>query len=109
MRKPSNTPLQVLCENKTKIITLTPILIDEVSTIAGGRCEGFTDGKGIQATFYKPPGGICWNPHNTSVLICDKYNNAVRKLDTTGSFSSLLPFPFPFPFPFPYKFIGSRE
>ena len=50
-----------------------------------GSSEGFTDGAGDQAKFYFPH-GICWNPQDKCLYVCDSGNNAIRRITLQGSF-----------------------
>lgn len=59
----------------------------KVSTIAGGKRNGFMDGAAGDALF-DTPSGIALNSHN-DLIIADTRNNAIRKLTATGTVSTL--------------------
>jgi hypothetical protein len=57
-------------------------IIDMVTTITGS-VKGLKDDKGLNASF-KYPWGMCLNPHDECLYICDSYNHAIRKLTMQG-------------------------
>lgn len=59
----------------------------KVSTIAGGKRNGFLDGAAGDALF-DTPSGIAINSHK-DLIIADTRNNAIRKLTQTGVVSTL--------------------
>jgi hypothetical protein len=57
-----------------------------ISTFAGINSEpGLINGKGIQSKFNSPY-GLCFNPNNNCLFLCDYNNNVVRKLTLNGIF-----------------------
>ena len=54
-----------------------------VTTLAGSGEEGFKDGKGPKASFYWPR-GICINPGDGYLYVCDGGNNAIRRVSMQG-------------------------
>ena len=58
--------------------------IEEITTLAGAT-KGFADGAGDQAKFCYPD-GICWNPYDKCLYLCDTGNNAIRRITLQGSF-----------------------
>ena len=52
-----------------------------------GSTQGFADGYGDQAKFFKPY-GICWNPHDECLCLCDNGNRAIRRITLQGSLIS---------------------
>jgi hypothetical protein len=53
-----------------------------VTTIAGS-VQGLKDDKGLNACFFNP-WGMCLNPHDECLYICDFRNHAIRKLTMQG-------------------------
>ncbi|MEO6190785.1 MAG: T9SS type A sorting domain-containing protein [Saprospiraceae bacterium] len=58
-----------------------------VSTLAGSNIEGFKDGKGAEASFYRPT-GIC-SDINGNIYVTDQYNNSIRKISPDGTVITL--------------------
>ena len=54
-----------------------------VTTLAGSREQGFKDGKGSKASF-KLPHGIFVNPLDACLYVCDRKNNAIRRVSMQG-------------------------
>ena len=54
----------------------------EVSTLAGSQA-GFTDGNGKAAEFFNPL-GICFDENSQSLLVCDRGNNKLRRVQLNG-------------------------
>ena len=74
----------VVDERNHAIRKITPSGV--VSTFAGGK-QGFNDGVGTAATFYRPEGlGI---DSNDNLYVADYYNNAVRKINPSGVVTTL--------------------
>ena len=65
--------------------------VAEMVTTLAGSSEGRRDGKGSDALF-QAPWGMCINPHDQCLYICDSGNNSIRKLTMQGiSFLPSLP------------------
>ena len=60
--------------------------------------QGFADGDGDQAQF-RCSHGIYWNPHDKCLYLCDRGNNAIRRITLQGSFA----------FSFQYLFTSTNE
>jgi DNA-binding beta-propeller fold protein YncE len=50
-----------------------------------GSAPGLADGKGEKVKF-NTPRGICFNPHDECLYVCDKRNNSIRKITLQGTF-----------------------
>ena len=48
-----------------------------------GSERGFVDGKGEFSKF-NLPNGVCWNPNDSCLYLCDKGNDAIRKITLQG-------------------------
>jgi DNA-binding beta-propeller fold protein YncE len=60
-----------------------------VTTVAGS-FWGFANGKGINVKF-DGPYGVCLNPDNNCLYICDHFNNSIRKMTLDGEVTSFVP------------------
>jgi sugar lactone lactonase YvrE len=57
-------------------------LIDRVTTLAGSS-KGYKDGIGSIAKLFYPT-GMCFNPHDNCLYICDLGNHKIRKVTMNG-------------------------
>ena len=55
----------------------------EVSTLAGSQ-QGFADGNG-KAVMFSNPWGICFDETSQSLLVCDRSNNKLRRVQLNGT------------------------
>jgi sugar lactone lactonase YvrE len=56
-----------------------------VTTLAGSM-PGMNDGIGPNAQFHFPK-GICFNPHDDCLYVCDFWNHTIRKVNMEGIYS----------------------
>ncbi len=54
---------------------------------AGPLAQGFVNGQGSQAKFYRPT-SIVFNPADNMMYIADSHNNVIRKMDLSGNVST---------------------
>jgi hypothetical protein len=59
------------------------LITGEVWTLAGCGEEGFADGKKGAAKF-KVPSGLAFDEVDQSILVCDTYNNKLRRVSLDG-------------------------
>ncbi|CAF4268340.1 unnamed protein product [Rotaria magnacalcarata] len=64
-------------------------VVDRISTIAGGKIDGYEDGTGPNAMF-RYPFGICFNPNDDCFYVCDTNNHAIRRVTLNGCVSTLV-------------------
>ena len=57
----------------------------EMVTTLAGSSAGLKDGKGTDASFNNP-WGICVDPHDQCLYICDTSNDSIRRLTMEGAF-----------------------
>ena len=62
------------------------MIIDEATTFAGSN-QGHKDGEGVHASL-NCPFGICFNPSQDCLYVCESSNNSIRKI-TVGGTSTL--------------------
>eukprot|EP00026_Physarum_polycephalum_P004697 Phypoly_transcript_04720.p1 GENE.Phypoly_transcript_04720~~Phypoly_transcript_04720.p1 ORF type:complete len:470 (+),score=59.82 Phypoly_transcript_04720:85-1494(+) len=60
----------------------------DVSTLAGSGEKAFADGKGKSAKFHHP-WGMVLDPSDKSLIVCDEFNNALRRVTLNGEVSTI--------------------
>ena len=59
------------------------VTAEMVTTLAGSGKSGFNDSKALQASFHWPH-GICINPWDECLYVCEQANNAIRRVNMQG-------------------------
>ncbi|KAH3764411.1 RHS repeat-associated protein [Pelomyxa schiedti] len=59
-----------------------------VSLVAGNGTDGFSDGRGAKASFFRP-WGIAIEPASGDLIVCDVENHRIRRVTTDGTVTTL--------------------
>ena len=65
------------------ILSLLHCHLDTVTTFAGSGTGGAANGNGSNASFNNPI-GLCLNPNDECMYVCDYNSNTIRKITMQG-------------------------